>query len=79
MPRIAVCTNYAHCDEPDFSGENEHYDFCLSCYPNADVAELAEKNGVTEAAVDLDVEHPEYESWDYECCECGRTLDRRDE
>jgi hypothetical protein len=74
MPRIAVCTNYADRDKPHFSGENEHYDFCRVCYPRADAEELAERHGVPEEAVDFDVEHPSYDEWDYECCECNDTL-----
>jgi hypothetical protein len=78
MPRIAVCTNYADRDDPHFSGENEHYDFCCVCYRMADDEDLAEENSVPAEAVDRDVEHPSYDEWDYTCHMCGDTLTVRD-
>ena len=74
MPRIAVCTNYADRNDSNFSGENEHYDFCKTCYKNAEIASLANDNNAPIEAVDRDVEHPDYETWEYECFCCHRIL-----
>jgi len=76
MPRIAVCTNYADREKPQFSGENEHLDFCRGCYPC--YAAWLPSLGTPMEAVDRGCGHPPYEGESYTCYYCGRTLAERD-
>lgn len=78
MPRIAVCLNYADRDNPRFSGENLHLDYCADCYQEVDISDIAESRQLPDDAVDCGVEHPDYVSWDYTCERCHKRLTEED-
>lgn len=78
MPRIAVCLNIADSEKPHFSGENLHLDYCRECYRLVDAGDLAASHGLPDEAVDCEVEHPGYETWDYTCESCGAELGMED-
>lgn len=90
MPRVSICLNLEDKDKPNFSGENEHYDFCKECLAKDKqgcietlTEYLIEKHpDIQKDVIEQEVidgmnggcEHPPYSDCDYTCEFCENDL-----
>jgi hypothetical protein len=79
MPRVSICTNLADEQRPGWSAENTNEDYCFFCFDDLTAENFMAHYGVSEDAVEMYADHPQYAGEDYTCECCGCRLTQEDD